>query len=804
MFKNYLKVAMRNVMRHKVYSLINILGLAIGMALCLLILLYVQDELSYDSFHAKADRIFRVARIEDHNGDLTTYMRIGMATSEFLKTDFPDAIEATVRIFGPGEVWVKFEDTLFKEEKLYGADESIFDVFSFTFIAGAPDTALKEPNTLVLTRSTAEKFFGSTDVLDRMVTVDMPGAPLLRVSGVIEDVPGNSHFHPDALFALSTIRNEQNTRFFDQDLRSNIVWSYLLIKQGYPVADLESRLPEFLDKNLDENTKKIIKQFYLQPLRDIHLRSSTDPFTEIEPENTGNITYLYIFSIIAVLVLLVACINFMNLATARSARRAHEVGLRKVVGAEKRQLIRQFIGESMFIAVIALPLAVALAQLFMPMFNSLAGKEMTLNFMQNPLLVAAMVFVVIFVGFVAGSYPAFFLSSFQPVNVMKGKLAVSKAGGLFRKILVVGQFAVSVGFVIGILIILQQLNFMRSGDLGFNKDNVVVLSFLLPDPPDQRMNTMEVLKNEYLNHPAVLDVAMASGAPSDIRGIVNGRTEAMTDADAKMMVQVIVDYEFVKTLDIDLIEGRDFSRDFSTDLRQAFIINKSVAQELGLESPVGETIILGAQRGTIIGVTEDVHWEPKRRVIFPMVFQVNPQGFQKMLVRVSPEDIPGALAFLEEKWKEKITSRPFEYQFLGEMIDNLYKSESRLSNVVLYFTVLSIFIACLGLFGLASYTAEQKTREIGIRKVMGASVSGVVLLLSRQFGKLILLANLIAWPLAYFGLRKWLENFYYRISIGPEMFVVAAAMVLVIAFLSISYQSIKAALANPADAIRYE
>jgi putative ABC transport system permease protein len=803
MIKNYLKVAFRNILRHKVYSLINIFGLAIGMALCLLILVYVQDELSCDGFHEKADRIYRIAQTEDHNGDLINVMRTAPGVTTRLEIDFPEAIEKTVRIFPAGEVWTKYEDRLFREDKVYVVDDSFFDIFTFDFISGNPETALKEPNSIVLNRTSAEKYFGETDTLGNFIEVDMPGAPLLKVTAVVENMPGNSHFHPDFLVSLSTIRNEQNAPLFDR-MGGNVVWSYLLLKEEYSAIDLESNLNGFWDKHLNETQKKLVKKYYLLALTDIHLRSSTDPYTEIEPENTGNITYLYIFSVIAVLVLLVACINFMNLATARSARRAREVGLRKVVGAFKQQLVRQFIGESMFMGVLALPAAIGLAHLFLPVFNSLAGKEMVITYFTSPILIPAMVMIVLFVGFVAGSYPAFFLSSFQPVNVLKGELKTSGSGSLFRKILVTGQFAVSVGFVIGILIISQQMNFMRSINLGFNKDNVLVLSFILPESPQQRLSKMEVLKNEYLSHPGITDVAMTSGAPSEIRGIVRGRVDGTPANEAKLMVRVPVDYEFCKTLQIELMEGRDFSREHGTDLMQAFIINEAVVQELELESPLGKQLVLNNQKGTVIGVMKSMHWEPKRRVIFPMVFQVNPQAFFKMVVRINADDIPATLAFMEEKWKANITSRPFQYQFLDDLIDNLYKSERRLSNVVFNFTLLSIFVACLGLFGLASYTMEQKTKEIGIRKVLGASVFGVVLLLFKQFGKLILIANIVAWPLTYYWLHKWLQNFFYRISIGLEIFALSSVLVLVIAFLSISYQSIKAAISNPADALRHE
>jgi putative ABC transport system permease protein len=804
MFKNYLKITLRNIKRHKAYSLINISGLAIGMALCVLILVYVQDELSYDNFHEKGDRIYRIAELENHDGELLHYMRIGPGVTEKLKVDFPDAIEKTVRLLPAGEVWTKFDDKLFREDRVYLADETFFDIFSFVFIRGNRETALKDPNSIVLNRTTAEKYFGSTEAVGKMVKVDLPGVPLLKVTAVVEDIPTNSHFHPDLLVSLSTIINEQNQAFFEEQMYGNAVWSYVLLNEGHPVENLESQLPAFLEKHLNEAQKKRVVEFYLQPLKDIHLRSSTDPFTEIEPENTGNITYVYIFSIIAFLILLVACINFMNLATARSANRAQEVGIRKVVGAAKQQLIKQFIGESLVLTFLALPLALITAHLLLPLFNSLAGKEMTIAYFDNPVLLPALVLIVIFVGFVSGSYPAFFLSSFQPVNVLKGKQIARRGSGLFRKILVVGQFAVSVGFVIGVLIVLQQLNFMRTTDLGFNKENVVVVPVILPEPALQRARKVEVLKNEYLNYPGVIDVTAAESVPSDIRGIVNCRVEGEPESEAKVVVQVATDYEFLKTLEIELLEGRNFSREYSTDMKEGFIINEAAAKNLGLESPIGKQIVLQNRKGTIIGVFKSPHWEPKRRLIAPMVFYMLPVNYIKLAVRVSPDDIPGTLAFLEKKWDENITTRPFQYEFLEDMYDSLYKSERQMSSVVFYFTLLTIFIACLGLFGLASFATEQRTKEIGIRKILGASVHGVVMLLWQQFGKLILIGNIIAIPLAYYVLHKWLQNFHYRISIGVEIFLLSTIMIVAVAILSISYQSIKAALANPVDSLRYE
>ena len=803
MLKNYLKVAFRNIWRHKVYSFINIFGLAMGIALAILILLFVRDELSYDAFHVKADRIYRIAQIENHNGDLTPYMKIGPGITTRMMTDFPEAVESAVRMMPTGEVWTKVDDKLFRESRVFLADETFFRIFSFKFIDGDAETALKGPNSLVLNRTTAEKYFGTTAAVGKMVRVDVPGSPLLKVTGVIKDAPGNSHFHPDLVVSFSTIRNERNAPAFEQFF-GNMCWSYILLKENVPPDRLEAQLPSFLARHVDANLKKRLVKLYLQPLKDLHLRSSTDPFTEIEPENTGNISYVYIFSIIAFLVLVVACINFMNMATARSANRAREVGMRKVVGATRRQLGNQFLGESIFIACLSFPLAWGLSWLLLPVFNRLTGKAFTIGHFADPGLLLSMVVIVLFVGLLSGSYPAVFLSSFRPVNVLRGRERGGRKGGLLRKILVVGQFAVSIGFVIGVTIILQQMNFMRNTDLGFNKENVLVVPVLLPGQPAQVMDKIEVLKNEYASYPGVASVAAASGAPSDIRNIINGRKEGDSPGDGRQMVEVAVDENFIKTMQIQITEGRDFSKEYSTDIGAAFIVNEAVVRELNLTSPVGRQIYLDNRKGTIIGIMKSPHWEPKRRVIFPMVFTWQPRQLFKLIIRLNSRDVPGTLVYLEKKWKENISSRPFQYQFLSEMIDNLYKSERRLTDVVFNFALLTIFIACLGLFGLASFTTEQRTKEVGIRKALGASVPGIVLLLSRQFGKLILIANIIAWPAAYYLLEKWLRNFYYRIGVNAWAFVLSAVLVVVIALLSISYQSVKAALANPVDSLRYE
>ncbi len=804
MFKNYIKVAFRNLFRQKIYSLINILGLSIGMALCIAIVLFVRDELSYDQYHKNADRMYRVVAIEEFNNRLSHYKRIGPGVTARLHADYPDIVEQMTRLLPAGEVWTKFGEKLFHEERVFLAENSFFDMFTFDFIRGDRQTALAEPNSLVLNSSTAQRYFGTSDALGKMVSVDMPGAPVLKITAVVADAPGNSHFHPDMLVSLSTVLNEQNAAFFE-NLTGNAVWGYLLLKENCDPGAFEAQLGFFLDKYLSEAEREIIHELYLQPITDIHLHSTRDPWTEIEPENLGNISYIYIFSAIALCVLLIACFNFMNLATARSINRAREVGLRKVVGAQRRQLLIQFLGESILIAFISLPIAVLLLYVLLPLLNNLTGKALTLAALADPILIAALFGIFVAVGLISGSYPAIFLSAFRPIAVLKSKLSPTGSSALVRKILVVGQFTVSILFLVALIVIFQQMHFMLNSDLGYEKENAIVVPTLLPVPPDLRARSMEVVKDEFLRHPDIIGVSAASAAPGDIRGLVPTRLESTPEEEAAFITQVAVDFDYLTTLHIKIDGGRNFSEEFGTDVNESYIVNEEMLDELGIESPLGTRLVVNGQLGSIIGTFSGMHWEPKRRIIAPMIFYVQPLACTQLIVKVKDgANLSAALDFMEQKWDETISSRPFQYHFLDEMVGNLYKTETRLSDVVFFFTLLTIFVSCLGLFGLASFTTEQRTKEIGVRKVLGASSAGIVLQLTGQFGKLILLANCIAWPLAYLATQRWLQTFYYRIPVKAENFVAAALLVAAVAFFAVSYQSVKAAMANPAVSLRDE
>jgi putative ABC transport system permease protein len=807
MLKNYIKVALRNIKKHRVYSIINIIGLAIGMAVCILILLFIQDELSYDTFHQNANRIYRIAQVEEQNNEQVPIVCIGGGVTIKCKNDFPEAIEKATRLWfvtSRRETWTIIGDKRYKEKKIFAADTDFFDVFSFKFLKGNRNTAVKNPNSVVITEEIAKKYFGNKEALGNIIKVDFFGTPDLKVTGVLENIPGNSHMHFDMLVSLSTFVNERNQAFFET-MFSNQFYSYILLKENYQVGNLEKRLPEFREKHLTDEQKKRVHKFFLQPLKDIHLYAPDDPYTEIEPENTGSITSLYIFAIIGILTLAIACINFMNLATARYANRAKEVGLRKVIGSGRNQLLGLFIGESITITFIALPFAIFFASIGLPLFNFLSGKSIALDFLHNPYLLIGLPGIVLFTGFFSGSYPAFFLSAFNPIDVIKGKISAGSKSSTLRKSLVIGQFIVSISLVACAVVIWQQLDFMRNKDLGFSRKNIIEIPVILPLP--ERTNIMEYLKNEYLKYPGVLNACVSSSVPGDIRGIARARIEGAPEDQYHLVTQVPIGFDFIKTLGIEIIEGRDFNRENTSDLQGAVIINEATKRTLGLEDPVvGKRIMIGDNYRTIIGIFKDIHWEPKRREIFGMMFVVIPNANRKLVVKLDETNISNTLVDMKNLWDKTITTRTFEYKFLGENIDNLYKPEKRLSEIVKSFTVLAIIIACLGLIGLASFTAQQRTKEIGIRKVLGASVSEVVLLLSKEYSKLMIIAIVFSVPIVIYIMNQWLapEHFFYRISIGIIPFIFAAVLVFMVAFFSIISQSIKASLANPIDALKYE
>lgn len=801
MLRNYLKTTFRNLKRQKTQSTINILGLAIGLTCCILILLFVRDELSFDKFHENHDRIYRVTRCWlNEDGAVSLHLAfVAPPIGPLLKNDFPE-IEHAVRIIGTGGLLVSHGDTYFEEDLFFFAEEDVFDLFSFNMIKGDPSTALTDPLTVVITEEMAHKYFGSEDPIGSTMRVEAGGqAADLKVTGVITSLPHNSHFHVDFLGSFKTYEAIVG----DEELQSwvsNNYATYLLIQENYDIDLLKQQLNPFIDRHLDEGRSQRT-QLVLQPLTAIHLHSHLD--SEIEPNS--DITYVYIFSVIAFFVLMIAAINFMNLSTARSSHRAKEVGLRKVVGANRSQLIKQFLSESLLTSFAGLAVSLILVKLFLPRFNQFIDRELVLNLSENMALPAALIVVAVFVGIVSGLYPAVFLSSFKPALVLKGTKEQRRRKLSLRTVLVVFQFAISIVLIICVGVVTSQLEYIRNKDLGFDKDQVVIL------PSNPRISSqLESVKTQLFENQNIISVSAAKRVPSgrllDSSGarVIRGEKSGTIDF---MIALLRVDHDYIPTFGMELAAGRNFSKEMPTDTTNAFILNETASREIGWSSPqdaIGREFGYGLQEGQIIGVVKDFHFESIHHTIAPIVMVLSSHSLNQVAVRISPNDIPGTMAFLQRKWQEFRPNYPFSYYFVDERFDQQYRSENKLLQLFGYFAFLAIFIACLGLFGLALFTAEQSIKEIGIRKVLGASVSSIVFLFSKEFSKWVLLANIIGWPVAYFAMMKWLANFAYRTSLNVWTFILAGALALFIAILTVSYHSLKAAVADPIKALRYE
>ncbi len=809
MLKNYFKVALRNLSRFKIYSFINIAGLAVGMACSILIILFIQDELSYDQFHEKSDRIYRLSR-EWFNNDGTSSLhlaRVAPPIGPLLKNDFPNIIEEVTRVASDYNTFLQIDDKTFIEQKFFWAEDNFFKIFSFEFIEGNPSTALKEPYSVVLTESMAKKYFGSEDPLGKTILYEKEDN--LKVTGVIKDVPDNSHFKFDFLGSFLTLNDYIGVETLTRNWGSNNYTTYILLPENFPVEELDRQIPDFLDRQITqlsiansgsppEIQPSKVNKLHLWKLTDIHLHSHLTT----EFEENGDINDVYIFSIIALFILLIACINFMNLATARSAKRAREIGMRKVLGAYKKQLMIQFIGESLIISFIALLFAVVLVEATLPFFNNFVGKSLNLDYFGNPLVISGLIGLTVIVGLISGSYPAFLLSSFNTIKVLKGKNSSNKS--IFRTVLVVSQFTISIALIICMGIVYSQMEFLANKDLGYDKNRIV----LLPSNLEMRKN-IESIKSQLFENPNILNVASSRLVPSDMLlnswgGQVVGEDEPVP-LSFRLAVDE-VDYDFIKTYDIQLISGRNFSREFGTDDTAAFIINEAAVKQLGWTpfEAINKKMIYGNREGKVIGVVNNFNFESLHNQIVPIILLLSKTGNSQFSVKISGNDIPATLEFLKKKWNEFRPDYPFEYTFLEDQLSELYTSEKRLGDVFGIFSLLAVVIACLGLFGLASFSAEQRTKEIGIRKVLGASISGIVILFSREFLKLVILANLIAWPIAYYAMSKWLNDFAYRADINIWVFVLSGFTALVIALLTISFQAFKAGFSNPVKSLRYE
>ncbi len=786
MIKNYLKIALRNIKRHKGYSLINIAGLAIGLACCLLITIWVLDELSFDKFHENAPDLYRVEENQHYSGkdyhvNVTPY-----PLAPALKQEIPEIIDAARYVWAGGKLF-RYGDKAFFENYIWAVDPSFFQIFSFPLIQGDEKTALDSPYSMVISEDKAEKYFGSENPLGKVISVNNQYD--FEVTGVLKKIPHNSTLQAEILFPYAFLEKTGQT---NESFGSNSIQTFVQLQGNTHPEVVNQKIHGFIRTRVPESVTDLV----LMPFTRVHLHA----YFGWEKESSA-VQYVYIFSMIALFVLLIACINFMNLSTARSANRAKEVGLRKVVGAMKGHLIRQFYGESILFAFIALIFAVVIVTALLPSFGNLAAKDLSWNVAGIGTILFGLLAITLFTGLVAGSYPALFLSAFQPVKVLRGGLKIGASSSLFRKILVVVQFSLSILLIIGTVVVYKQLDYMKNRRLGWDKEHLLY-TVLRGDIK----NSYEALKTELRNDPRILGVGASSHLPSDISSNSGGADWEGKDPEQQILIGISsVDFDYIETLKIEMVEGRSFSRDYSSDsAKNTFIVNEEVAKLMDKESVVGERFSFVGVEGTIVGVMKNFHFRPVREAVEPLAITVDPEYFEVMLIRVSPEDISGVLKSIENTWKRVVPNYPFEYRFMDERFDRMYRAEERIGTILKYFAILAVFIACLGLFGLASFTAERRTKEIGIRKVLGASVSQVTALLCREFLVLVVLANLIAWPAAYFVMDKWLRSYAYRTSLGWFIFAAAMTAALVVAVISVSFQALRAAMANPADSLRYE
>ncbi|HEY8898549.1 MAG TPA: ABC transporter permease [Niastella sp.] len=792
MLKNYFKIAFRNLWRHRVFSFINIMGLTVGMTACLLIFLYVRFEMSYDRFHSKADRIYRI--VADIKTPTETIPASGpaWAVPGHLKFDFSE-IEAFTRVM-PDNILLRKGDIKFNESKSLWADSMFFQIFSFKLLKGDPHTALKEPYSVVLTESTAKKYFGKADPLGQTILITSESSPA-TITGVMQDMPENTQVKGDLLVSMSTI----TTKFakgIDDQWSNYSPWAYILLKPGITSQSIEKRLPAFLEKWSGKEMKEL--QMYvtlkLEQLKSVYLYSTRG-------DSLGSIRNVYIFSIIALFILIIACINFINLTTARASERAKEVGIRKVAGAVRPQLASQFIGESIIICFIAFLLTLGLSSLLLSSFNQLAGKIISKGIFYDGGLIVLLLGSGIVIGLLAGVYPAFILSSFKPIEVLKGRFATSNKGTFLRKGLVIAQFAISTALIIGTIIVYTQMSYMRNRELGFNKDQVLVIE-------TQREKKREALLQSISRLPNVKATSLSGSVPgSGQPGAYSEVENIKGDLQITNLDLYYVDFDYIPLYNIKMAAGRAFNREFKTDSNEAMILNEAATRLLGYHSPdqaVGKRFKQWGHEGKIIGVIKDFHYKSLQTPIKPLSIRMDWSGFSLLSVKLNPANVKNTITAIEKEYKTLIPNRPFSYYFLDEFFDRQYRNEERFGRLFMNFAILAIFISCLGLLGLASYSTMQRTREIGIRKVMGASVSNIINLLSRDFLKLVIISFFIAIPVAWYFMHKWLSDFAYRITISWWVFVMAGLLAIMIAVITISVQAFRAAVANPVKSLRTE
>ncbi len=807
MVKNYLKTAFGNLWKSKGFTALNITGLAIGLAICLLIMLFTKSELSYDRYNKKASRIYRINNEVRFGGNYFDLAVTGALMGPVAMKELPQ-IEQYCRLKGGGGILIKKGTRNLRETQVVFADSTLFDVFTLELIAGNPKTALVAPHSMVITESAAKKYFGAADALGQTLMVN--DTTPYQVTAIMRDMPAESHFRYDIFLPMSQLDDSRTGRWFSENYNT-----YILVRPNVTMqklnADLESLLvrntaPEILSVTHQDMAAFGKKGGYIRnsltKLTDIHLHSNR--IAELQPN--GSPEYVYIFTAVALFILVIACVNFMNLSTARSANRAKEVGVRKVLGSLRRELIGQFLTESLLMSFISLVFALLIAWTLLPYFNILAAKDMRFGMFFHSGMLAVMLVLVPLVGLLAGSYPAFYLSAFQPMDVLKGKVARGFKGSVFRNVLVVFQFAISIILIVGTIVIYNQLHFMRTKDIGFDRDQVLVIK-----GTDALKGQGDAFQNELKKLPGVRDLTATSYLP--VEGFRSNDTyftsPSMDVKTAISMQRWMVDDHYVPTLGLHIVEGRNFSEQLLTD-SDAIIINEAAARFLGPAGALHKRLFeikevkpASTKAYEIIGIVKNFNFSSLRDVVTPLCLRYN-QDNSSMAIRLSTRDYSGVVGRIKEKWESLASGQPFDYAFMDNQFDSLYRSEQRTGKLFISFAALAVFIASLGLFGLSAYAAEQRTREIGIRKVLGASVMSVARMLSKEFLKLVIVSAVIAFPIAWWAMHRWLQDFAYRVQIDWRIFAFAALLVLSIALLTVSLQAIKAAMADPVKSLRTE
>jgi putative ABC transport system permease protein len=809
MIRNYILSAIRSIKRDLLYSSLNIIGFTFGITSCILILIYIQNELSYDNFHENVEQIYRMnmkfnVGTNKFNVDMTP-----IPLAKEMMAEYPEVTTAT-RLFHKnyrGEfAYVRYQNDYLREERFFWADSNVFDVFTIPLIEGNLETVLNEPYSVVVTTEMAEKYFGQQNPVGNMIMLE--DGSKYKITGITEGMPVNSHFKFDFLATFASLNKSRDPEWYDF-----AAFTYILLNKNASPHELESKLPELSRKNYTPVVQQTMgvtydqfieagnyMGFFLDPLSGVHLNSDIAG-TSLEP--TGDINTVYIFAAIALIILLVACINFINLSTARSGKRAREVGIRKVVGSTRKLLILQFLSESIFISAFAVCSALLVVSLLLPYFNELIVKNLSLALLVNTwYFIPGLIGLILIVGVVAGSYPAFLLASYKPVTVLKGITPNQSKRNLSRNLMVVFQFVASVVLFIGTIVIYQQLNYIRNKNLGFNKDHIVVIK-----SAQKLKDTQESFKQQLKRNSKIIGATFSDSLPQMLLEVKIFHKEGAVDDQNHTLITISADHDFIETYQIEMDSGRYFSRQMLTD-DNSIILNSAALNVLGIGSTARDRIIrMGRQDSplSILGVVHDLHFEPLHYEIQPMAFLLlKERPGVLMSVRIRPDEVEETISYIKESWEQFVPGQPIEFVFFDEEYNQLYSAEIQAGKVLAAFSLIAILIASMGLFGIAAFTSEQRKKEIGIRKVMGATASGIILLLNKDLVKLVFIANVIAYPIAYFAVNQWLQEFAYRIEISLWMFVSATFLAFIIALITVSYQTLKAANTNPAETTKYE